>query len=340
MKWMRRVVIVVLLLAAGLVAAGMLTALGTDKPVGFQVLQAADSGGRPFAVAVWHPTQARPRPTTLLGLRVMNVAPDAPVAGQALPLIVLSHGNGGGPGSHVDLALALANAGYVVAAPMHRGDNYADQSAAGSANLFGGRSDELHATVDFMLKAWPAHGQIDAARIGAYGFSAGAFTVLAAVGAEPDLRKVAPHCAAQPEFVCEALRAAGSPLVKTAGEQGGSFVKDARIKAAVIAAPGLVFTVAPDSLAGIQVPLQLWSGEQDRHTPYASNAALVRTALGERVEFHTVAGAGHTAFLAPCGLIGPPALCQDAGGFDRSAFHATMNTAILDFFRKHLPGQG
>ncbi|MCK7495223.1 MAG: hypothetical protein MZW92_32090 [Comamonadaceae bacterium] len=68
----------------------------------------------------------------------MEVARNAPVAGGGLPLVVVSHGNGGGPQSHADLALALASAGYVVAAPMHTGDNFFDQSAAGQvvAQLF------------------------------------------------------------------------------------------------------------------------------------------------------------------------------------------------------------
>ncbi len=61
---------------------------------------------------------------------------------------MISHGNGGGPGSHADLALALASGGFVVAAPMHTGDNFADHGAIGSASLFHGRNQELHATVD------------------------------------------------------------------------------------------------------------------------------------------------------------------------------------------------
>jgi predicted dienelactone hydrolase len=68
----------------------------------------------------------------MLSIILMDVARGAPVSGDALPLVVISHGNGGGPASHADLALALANAGYVIVAPIHSGDNYADQSAVGS----------------------------------------------------------------------------------------------------------------------------------------------------------------------------------------------------------------
>jgi predicted dienelactone hydrolase len=74
----------------------------------------------------------------------MGVARDAPIAGRDLPLVVISHGNGGGPQSHADLAMALANAGYVVAAIMHPGDNYADGSALGAVSFFSGRTRQLH----------------------------------------------------------------------------------------------------------------------------------------------------------------------------------------------------
>lgn len=340
MKWLRRAVVAVLLLACGLVAAAVYTALRGERPVGFQLSRAVDVGGRPFAVAIWYPTQARTLPTTLLGVVLMDVARDGPVAGGALPLVVISHGNGGGPAGHADLALALASAGYVVAAPMHTGDNYADQSAVSSAALFSGRNAELRAAVDHMLTTWTGRANIDPARIGAFGFSAGGFTVLTAVGAEPDLNIVAKHCVESPEFVCDALRQAGSPLVAPGGAaKAGAFVADPRIRAAVVAAPGLGFTMTPQSLSGVRVPVQLWSGDKDASVPYASNTKPIRDALGTRADYHSVAGAGHFSFLTPCGMIAPPSLCADEGAFDRKAFHADMNARVLAFFEKNLGKQ-
>jgi predicted dienelactone hydrolase len=210
-KWFRRAVVVILILVCGLVGYAILTALRTERPVGFQTIRTTGADGQPFAVDVWYPTQARPWPTTLSSVGLMDLARDAPVSGHDLPLVVISHGNGGGPASHVDLALALANAGYIVAAPMHTGDNYADQSAVGSAAWLNGRTRELHAAIDYMLKNWQGHDRISPDRIGAFGFSAGGFTVLTAVGAQPDLRLVAKHCTESPEFVCDLLRSVKSP---------------------------------------------------------------------------------------------------------------------------------
>lgn len=340
MKWLLRALVAIVLLVAALASVAYLTALRTERPVGFQAVRAIDAGGRPFAVGVWYPTDARPWPTTQMGAVLMSVARGAAIAGDSLPLIVISHGNGGGPPSHADLAMALASEGYIVAAPMHPGDNFADQSGVGSATFFHERTRQLRATLDQMLATWQGRTHIDPARIGAFGFSAGGFTVLAAVGAQPDLRRVATHCANAPEFACEVLRSAGSPLIGVdRAPVVEPFVPDARIGAAVVAAPGLGFTMDSAALAGIHVPLQLWSGEADDRIPYATNIERIRDALGAAVEYHAVPGAGHYSFLAPCGLIRPPGICADAGDFDRKAFHARMNASVVQFFDTHLKGR-
>jgi predicted dienelactone hydrolase len=334
---MRVGLVVTATLVAALVALALSTALETTRPVGFQRVEAADHGGRPLEVSVWYPTDTSPRPTTLLGLRLMAVAPGGQVTGNRLPLVVISHGNGGGPGSHADLALALAENGFVVAAPTHTGDNYGDQSSAGSSHWLTDRTQHVHSVVEYMLKVWPSHGRIDANRIGIFGFSAGGFTALTAIGGEPDLRAIATHCSDAPEFVCQLLLAGGSPLLRPEGAPApSSFVRESRIKAAVVAAPGLSFTFVPDGLSRVAVPVQLWSGEADEYVPYSSNTGPVRRALGSKVEFHAVPGANHFSFLVPCRLVGPPMLCRDADGFDRTTFHSRMNALVVAFFQKSL----
>jgi predicted dienelactone hydrolase len=46
-------------------------------------------------------------------------------------LIVMSHGSGGSPWVHSDLARTLVDMGFVVAVPEHRGDNVKDHSTPG-----------------------------------------------------------------------------------------------------------------------------------------------------------------------------------------------------------------
>jgi predicted dienelactone hydrolase len=335
MKWIVRLSAVLVVVVAAIVLYAVATARSAENPVGFEAVQAAAPDGRPMALGIWYPTSGSPRPTTLLGATLLKVAPAGPVLGSALPLVVISHGNGGGVASHVDLAMALASAGYVVAAPMHPGDNFADQSAAGSPTLFSDRARQLRASIDYMLDHWQGHDHIDATRVGAFGLSAGGFAVLTLIGGKPDMASIATHCAAHPEFVCAVLRHSGSGLLKVPVGDVGEFAADPRIKAAVVAAPGLGFTFASDGLAGVGVPVQLWSGELDQTVPYASNAGIVRAGLGAHVEYHEAKGAAHLSFLSPCGLLKPPAVCTDAPGFDREKFHAAMNADVIRFFNAH-----
>ncbi len=337
MKWLMRIFASATILIGGLASYALVAAMRTEHPVGFQIVQASDADGKPFPIGIWYPTQAHPWHTTVTSAGLMDVARDAPVSGRDLPLIVMSHGNGGGLGSHIDLALTLASAGYVVAAPTHPGDNYIDQSAVGSLSWLGGRTRELRATVDYMLETWQGHDSINPERVGAYGFSAGGFTVLTAIGAQPDLNSIARHCAETSEFVCDILRLIKSPLLNTdLPAMADTFLPDPRIKAAVVAAPGLGFTMVPNGLVNVHAPVQLWGADGDVNVPYASNTRLVREALGSRVEFHAVPGASHFSFLAPCGPLSPPELCAEQGSFDRGAFHVDMNASVIAFFDDRL----
>ena len=172
----------------------------------------------------------------------------------------------------------------------------------------------------------------DPTRIAAFGFSAGGFTVLTAVGAKPDLSRIAPHCAATPEFACQVLEAAHSPLRSgTVAPIDLEFFVDSRLRAAVVAAPGLGFTFGEHAFDEVRVPVQLWTGGLDTSVPDDSNGAAVRAGLAGRVEAHAEPGASHLTFLTPCSLLQPAPFCSDANGFDRRDFHRRMNDDVLRF---------
>jgi predicted dienelactone hydrolase len=333
MKWIKRIAVLVVLLVLALAAYAVATARRTDRPVGFQVVRVESPSG-PIAVAMWYPTAETPRATTFISGHLLSVAKDAPVDGAGLPVVVISHGNDGSALSHVDLAMDLANAGYVVAAPTHVGDNYADRSRQASPALFSERAGQVRATVDYVLKSWPHRGAVDASRVGAYGFSAGGFTVLTLAGGKPAMENIRGHCSRTPEFVCTLLTQVGSPLVRDA-DGTGTFEADPRIRAATVAAPGLGFTFA-NGLADVRIPMQVWHGDHDEAVPHATNSRIVEQALGARAEAKTLSGATHLAFLAPCGLLKPPALCTDSAGFDRVAAHKAMNAEVIRFFDRQL----
>ncbi|MHA4836022.1 alpha/beta hydrolase family protein [Sphingopyxis sp. MSC1_008] len=298
--------------------------------VGFEQAAIPDQGRAPIAAIIWYPTTAEARDVKI-GPIAIKAAPGAPVARSGLPMIVVSHGTGAGAISHIDTAIALAEAGFVVVTPTHNGDNYEDESNIGKTAWFADRSRHIVRMIDFMLGSWRGASNIDKDKIGIFGFSAGATTALIAIGGKPDLGRLAPHCAKTPEFVCR-LFPAPDAAVSTP-----SWSHDPRIAAAAIAAPGLGFLFGPESLARVKAPVQIWAGSDDEIVPYASNTANVRSLLPQATEFHEVKGAGHLSFLAPCpDPSAIPAICTDKPGFDRAAFHSELNAALIAFFRAKL----
>jgi len=300
----------------------------SSPSVGFQHLQEDDGTD----IGIWYPATA-PASSRPIDLYTQEVATDAPVTGHKLPLIVISHGNGGSYAGHYDTALALARAGFVVAALTHPGDNWHDQTHATDV---AGRPKQLSQLVTYMLGQWSGRAAIDGDRVGAFGFSAGGFTVLAAAGARPDLRRIGPHCAAHPDFFdCSLI--ATHPI--TASAIPTDWSADRRLKAIAVAAPALGFAFDRAGLAGVTIPVQLWRATEDQILPHPFYAEAVAAALPSPPDYHLVPNAGHFDFLAPCSAAMKEQLaylCQSAPGFDRTAFHAEFDAAVVGFFRKTL----
>lgn len=292
---------------------------------GFQRQVTADG----IEVGVWYPASGTPA-RQRLGIYAQEVVAGAAVPDEPHPLIVISHGSGGDFAGHVDTAVALARSGFVVAALTHPGDNWRDNSQATQIER---RPAALSATLSYMLQTWPGHRAIDPDRIGAFGFSSGGFTVLAAAGGTPDLSRLAGHCAAHPAFFdCTLIKA--QPRIAAARWPD---VRDARIKAIVVAAPALGFAFDRGGLAAVRLPVQLWRADDDQILPAPFYADAVNAALPSSPEFHTVPNAGHFDFLAPCADSSlAPQLCQSAPGFDRAAFHTRFNEAVVGFFASRL----
>lgn len=299
--------------------------------VGFQHFEIPDPEGPPIEVGLWYPTDAAP---TLARAEIspVPVAPNAPLKGLHLPLVVMSHGTGASFASHADTAVALAKAGFVAAALTHTGDNWRDQSRA---LMIGDRPRQLKLLTDYLLDTWPSHAQLDADRIGAFGFSAGGFTVLAAAGGEPDFSRIAAHCREHPQFfACRMVASHKGPL-----PERRPVVHDARIRAIVSAAPALGFVFQGGGLAGVRQPVQLWRAENDEVLPHPFYAEAVRQALPSPPDYHVVPNAGHYDFLEPCSpelAARVPQICQSAAAFDRRAFHAEFNSQVVGFFQKSL----
>src|SRR5580658_10070764 len=214
-------------------AAFAIVMLGATPAVsaGFEQTMVPDPAGPALEVGIWYPSKDPAAPRRL-GLFEQTVANGGTVAGRGLPLIVMSHGTGGSFEGHYDTALALAEAGFVVAAVTHTGDNYRERTQVGRLE---NRPRHIKVLIDYMLASWQHHETIDPSRIGMFGFSAGGFTALVAIGGTPNMSTVAPYCAAHPdEWSCRMIKDRNIDISGRSTE-APNWVHDPRIAAAVIA---------------------------------------------------------------------------------------------------------
>lgn len=313
------------LVLVGLAAAALWPA---SAPAGVVVEDAAasDPGSAPLDLRIWYP---------------------AGLSRAKRPLVVISHGTGGGKTGHADTAVALAQAGFVVVALTHTGDNYRDLGAVGRGVHLDERPRHVMRVLDYMLGRWSQRATIDPARIGMFGFSAGGFTTLVLAGAEPDLSRGGAFCTARPEaWTCRYLRGRGYSTADLVRRRPTTWLHDPRVKAAVVAAPAIGYGFDRKNLAAVRIPVQLWATEHDDVVD--DSGVIIRRDLPVAPEWHEVAGAGHFAFLEPCNRqmramiavmhrFGTEAICSDPEPFDRARFHARFNAAVVGFFQRALP---
>ena len=101
--------------------------------------------GPALSGAIWYPCQAEPKHVDLgdqgagVDYGLVDVK-DCPITGAKLPLVVSSHGTAGWFGGHHDTAAALADAGFVVAAINHSGN---DRSKSDDLSVFGSRPADI-----------------------------------------------------------------------------------------------------------------------------------------------------------------------------------------------------
>jgi len=288
-----------------------------------------------LSAAVWSPCASPPQEVKLYSVATPGLL-NCPVQGTKLPLIVISHGQDGWFGGHHDTAEALADAGFIVAAINHPGDNAVSATRTRDISIAVRRPADIKRLIDFMLGPWSDSTRIDTQRIGFFGHSRGGYTGLVLAGANPDFKGTAAECGegAHPNSPCDLFK--GDAKLPDA-----PLTHDTRIKALVLADPGFTFLLGADELKPVTLPVQLWSSELGGAGGTAQSVAEVMRWLPVKPDFHLVAHADHWAFIAPCTAEQAkalPRICDDTPSFDRVAFHREFNGAVLGFFRERLRG--
>ncbi|HZY19627.1 MAG TPA: dienelactone hydrolase [Ramlibacter sp.] len=306
-------------------------------------------------VTVFYPTAVDDAPVERGPYR-LRLATDAPPHRGNGRLVVISHGSGGTPWVHSDLARVLVADGFVVAMPLHRGDNARDPGTPGPES-WKLRPSEVSRAIDAVAQDPRFAPLLALDKVGMYGMSAGGHTALSLAGGRWSPARLRDHCEAHldedfPGCVGLATSLDGSLLdgVKKAvarrviahrlDDSRWYTHHDPRI-AVVVAGVPFATDFDPASVAQPRVALGLVRAGDDRWLAPRFHGDTILAACRPRCELIAdLPSAGHGALLSPpppLDRLGATArrLLEDPPGFDRSQLPA-VDARIAAFLRAHL----
>lgn len=296
--------------------------------VGFRTVQLEDPVSQKLMkAAIFYPSETAITPTEI-GMIKLDAARDIPIKMGRYPLVLFSHGNGGGLFSHHDFAIFLAKNNYLVAMIEHPEDNFRDSSGLGTDRVWIGRNLQMSALLDYLLQDALLADNIDTNKIGVAGFSAGAYTALLMLGAKPNFALLLNYCQTLPTSVlCEQtdILLSKPPLIAKG---------DQRIRAAFVMSPVAAF-FDQQGLSEVVKPVYLTAAEKDTVIPLQYNAAHIKSILSSLVQYTVIPNADHFVFLSPCTTVmrsEMPSICTDSVNVNRNKVHEFINQEALNFF--------
>jgi predicted dienelactone hydrolase len=305
-------------------------------------------------VTAFYPTSAHEAPVQRGPFKLSLAVNAEPARGNGR-LVVISHGSGGNPWVHSDLARTLVDAGFVVVMPQHRGDNAMDPAKPGP-DSWKLRPLEVSHAIDAIANDARFAPQLALDKVGMYGMSAGGHTALSLAGGRWSPALLRDHCVAHiaedfPTCVGLATRLKGDFLDDVKQAAAIAVIKqrfddatwqqhtDPRIRVIVAGVPFAV-DFDPQSLANPAVPLGFVTARQDKWLAPRFHSDRILAACKTCELVADVPQGGHGALLSPpppLELLGENAreLLADPPGFDRRQM-ADVDRKIVSFLQRHL----
>lgn len=333
------IVVLILLLSGGLTHA---------QNLGERTFNFKDESrkNRPVVTEIWYPT------TDSLKLIDKHFSPfvrqptvrNGKLPANKLPLILVSHGTGGGRLTLEWLAQALANSGCIVAAVDHYGNTYEYKIPLEFVKPWE-RPLDISFALTSLLNDPEVGPLVDQQKIGATGFSFGGYTMIALAGAKLDFEqarnyyKTIGHKELEiPEFPGLVKLLDDSTLI--AESKHVRPAKDPRIKAFFSISPALGFGFTRDEqVADIKGALYIVGSQSDSIAPVKTNARHYHQLIPKSKYTELPGKVGHYVMLgeaidavkkeAPIYFIDDPSV-------NRHAIHLHVDSLAVAFFRKEL----
>lgn len=338
-KWVRLCALLLGIICTGTAQANL----------GLSTISATEHDG---VITIYYPTKAEEK-LVKRGPFSLSLAEQGDPARGNGHLIVISHGSGGAPWVHANLARSLVEAGFVVAMPEHHADNYKDDSNPGP-DSWTLRPAEVSHAIDAVGQDERFSPLLVLDKVGVYGMSAGGHTALSMAGGRWSPALFKQHCE---ESLVEDFQSCVGLATRLRGNMFDGLKKwlallvirsrfsdatwrehhDPRVAAVVAGVPSSA-DFDMDSLVNPRVPLGLVTAQQDHWLIPRFHSDRVRAACKTCELIADLPTAGHGALLSPLppgftGLLGD--MLNDPPDFERSQM-AEVDRKIASFFSRHL----
>lgn len=305
------------------------------------------SRNRKLTTEVWYPAVATAQPVQVDEIPFIRIATarNAKIAEGLHPLILFSHGTGGGRNTVEWFCAGLAEQGFIVAAVDHYGNTF-DNPIPDEFVKIWNRPIDISFVLSQLLRDTGFVNAIDSSRIGAAGFSLGGFTVVALAGGQLDWAALT-NFFKSPQGKNEInvpempglINLIDKPEIQK-GFESAPPLQDKRIKAIFAMSPavGQGFPTK-QNFSRVTIPTYIVTVGGDEIAPPKTNAAHYAKLI-QRAEYTVIdEQAGHYVFLneAKENLKNEaPIFFLDRPSVDRHAVHEKTLTLASTHFLKSL----
>ena len=300
---------------------------------------------RPLTTEIWYPTTdtLKQSDKVFSPFTRANTVRNGKLPSTKLPLILLSHGTGGGRLNQEWLADTLVKSGFIVAAVDHWGNTFDNKIGIEFAKPWE-RPQDISFVLTSLLNNPEFKTVINPDKIGAAGFSFGGYTVIALAGATLDfdaLRnyfKARPNELNVPEFPTLSKYLDDSTLLASAKTYPP--LKDKRIRAFLSISPGLgVGFIHKEQMKDITGAVFIIGSQSDSITPVKTNAFHFHELIKGSEYYVNKGKTGHYVML-PEAIDDVkkevPAIFTDHASVNRHQIHRDVDSLAIKFFRKQL----
>ena len=306
-----------------------------------------DSRDRPIVTEIWYPTKDikhkdGPSQNQRMPFVEIKTIPNANIANDKFPLLLVSHGTGGNRFSLTWFIEEMVQAGYIVVSVDHYGNNSFHKLPREFVKWWE-RAIDIQYVLTEILKDDLVGESIDRSKIGGVGFSLGGYTNIALAGGYVDRSsKEVQGSELPPEFpdTGEEINFETDSLIVASYLKYKDKVKDDRIKAFFVMAPAIGFGFhSKAQVKDITAPIFMVAGKGDTNTPVKYNAEKYKQLISTSTLHLFGDHVDHYVFLNEGTDFGKqilPQLTVDHPTVDRKEIHEKTVGLAMSFFKETL----